>query len=189
MGLLDQLSAALGGNGNPTPQLQSIANGQGDFSSPDSTDHAQLNTMVSQASPGVLGEIFSKVASQMSPQQYTAHVAPQANSASPLGGLESAALGMVASTLMSKLAGGGVSSSGLLSRLPGLGTTDPAKMNASDVAQVAQYTQQNHAEIFGQAASQVAQQQPGLLGALLGQSGLSQGAAALASHFLQSRGL
>ena len=186
MGLLDQLSAALGMGTEATPQLQNMANGQGDFSNPASADHAQLNTMVSQAPPGVLGEIFSKVAGQMNPQQYAAHVTPGVNGTNPLGGLESAALGMVASTLMSKLAGGGVSSSSLLSRIPGLGTTDPSQMNASQVAQVAQYAQQNHPNLFGQATAEVAQQQPGVLGALLGHAGLSQGAAALASHFLQN---
>lgn len=186
MGLLDQLSAALGGGSGTTQQLQNMANGQADFSQPQSPDQAGLSSMISHAPPGMLGQIFSSVAGGMNPQQYSDHVTPGVNGTNPLGGLESAALGMVASAFISKLTGsGGYSSSSLLSKIPGLGTTDPSQMNATQVAQVAQYTQQNHPDLFGQATAQVAQQQPGVLGALLGHSGLSQGAAALASHFLQ----
>ncbi len=120
----------------------------------------------------------------MSPQAYSNHMRRRA---APMGGLESAALGMVAGALMSKLTGGGVSQQSLLSRIPGLGTTDPSQMNAGQVAQVAQYAQQNHPDLFGQAAAQVGQQQPGLLGALMGHAGMSQAAMGLASHFLSQR--
>ena len=64
-------------------------------------------------------------------------------------------------------------------------TTDPTQMKADDVAAVARYTQQNHPEAFGQAATEVAQKQPGLLHSFLGKAGLALGAAALASHFIK----
>ena len=72
-----------------------------------------------------------------------------------------------------------------LDKVPGLQTTDPRQMNADDVAAVARYTQQNHPEAFGHAATQVAQQQPGLLHSFLGKAALAVGAAALASHFIK----
>jgi hypothetical protein len=54
-----------------------------------------------------------------------------------------------------------------------------------DVAAVARYTQENHPEAFGQAATQIAQQQPGLLHSFLGKAALAVGVAALASHFVK----
>jgi hypothetical protein len=178
MGVLDQLTAALGRGG---PQrLQQIAAGQGDFGQPSSADHAGLSAMLQHVPPVNLSSVLSQVAGRMDPQAYGQHVTQGVNGTDPLGGLESAALGMVASTLMSKLTGGGVSPGSM----PGLGTMDPSQM---DAAQVPQYAQQNHPDLFGQAADQIGQQQPGLLGALLGHAGLSQGAAALASHFLSGR--
>ncbi len=182
MGLLDTLTSALGGGGQQ--QVQNMAAGQGDFADPASPDHAGMAAMMQHAPPGVLSGIFSQVAGGMNPQAYSNHMTPAAGGANPMGGLESAALGMVAGALMSKLTGGGVSQQSLLSRIPGLGTTDPSQMNAGQVAQVAQYAQQNHPDLFGQAAAQVGQQQPGLLGALMGHAGMSQAAMGLASHFL-----
>ncbi len=193
MGLLDTLTAALGGGtagGAPggQQQVQQIAAGQGDFADPASPDHAGLAAMVQHAPPGALSQIFSQVAGGMGQQQYAAHINPPGGGPGPMGGLESAALSMVATTLIAKLTGGGgYTQSSLLSAIPGLGTANPAQMNAQQVAQVAQYTQQNHPDLFGQAAAQVAQQQPGVLGALMGHAGMAQGAMALASHFLQNR--
>ncbi len=176
MALFDQIASALGGGQN----LQQMAAGQGNFGDPNSPDHAGLSAMLSHVPPGVLSSVMSQVAGRMDRQAYAAHVTPGVNGTNPLGGLESAALGMIASTLMAKLTGGGVSPASI----PGAGGVDPSQMSAGQVAQVAQYAQQNHPDLFGQAAAQVGQQQPGLLGALLGHAALSQGAAALASHFL-----
>ena len=185
MGLLDTITSALGGGGQQ--QVQQMANGQGNFADPNSPDHAGLSALLSHAPAGLAGQVFSQVASRMSPQAYSDHVTPGVGGTNPLGGLESGALGMIASSLMGQLTGpGGLSPQTLLSRIPGLGTTNPAQMNAGQVAQVASYAQQNHPDLFGQAAAQVGQQQPGLLGTLLGHAGLSQGVAALASHFLHA---
>ena len=190
MGLLDQLVSTLGGGSGGgsggQQQVQSIANGQGNFGDPASPDHAALSGMMSHVPPGVLQQVLGQVAGNLDPQAYAQHVTPGAGGNNPLGGLESAALGMVASTLIGKLTGGGgLSAQDLMSRIPGLATTNPSQMDAGQVAKVAQYAQQNHPGLFGQAAADIGQQQPpGVLGALLGHAGLSQGAAALASHFL-----
>ena len=188
MGLLDTLTSALSGGGGQQ-QLQNMAAGQGNFADPKSPDHGGMAAMVQQAPPGMLSQIMGQVAGGMNPQAYGSHMMPGGNGGSgPMGGLESAALGMVASTLISKLTGqGGYSAGSLMSAIPGLGTADPSQMNAGQVARVAQYIQQNHPDLFGQAAAQVGQQQPGLLGALMGHAGMAQGAAALASHYLSQR--
>lgn len=184
MGLLDQLSSLLGSGARD--QLGTMAAGQGNYADPNSADQQGLSGMIAHAPSGLLSQVFSQVAGQMNPQTYSDHVTPGVNGTNPLGGLKSAALQMVASALIGKLMGsGGYSAQSLLSKIPGLGTTDPSQMNAGQVAQVSQYAQQNHPDLFGQATAEVAQQQPGVLGALLGHAGLSSGAAALASHFLQ----
>ena len=53
------------------------------------------------------------------------------------------------------------------------------------VAAMARYAQQNQPDAFGEAASQIGQQQPGLLHSFLGKAALAVGAAALASHFIK----
>ena len=185
MGLLDTITSALGGGGQQ--QLQQMAAGQGNFGDPASADHGGLSAMLSHVPPGVLQSVMGQVAGGMDPQAYAQHVTPGAGGTDPFGGLERSALTAIAGALVGKLAGGGTGGSSLLSKIPGLSTADPAQMNAGQVAQMAQYAQQNHPDLFGQAAAQVGQQQPGLLGTLLGHAGLSQGAASLASHFLQQR--
>ena len=182
MGLLQQIGSMIGGEG----AMQSLAAGQGNFGDPNSPDHQNFQNMVSQAQPGVLSQIFSHVAQRMEPQQYSDHITPGAGGTNPLGNLGSGALGTIASALLGKLmSGGGYNAGSLLSRIPGLHTTDPNQMDANQVAAVARYAQQNHPDLFGQAAAQIGQQQPSLLNSFLGKAGLALGAAALASHFVK----
>jgi hypothetical protein len=182
MGLLQQLGSMIGGE----DQVRNMASGQGNYSDPSSQDHQSFQNMVSQAQPGILSQIFSHVAQQTPPQEYANHVSPAAGGASPFGSLGSGGLSMIASALLGKLmSGGGYNASSLLSKIPGLRTTDPNQMDPNQVAAVARYTQQNHPDLFGQAAAQVGQQQPSLLHSFLGKAGLAVGAAALASHFIK----
>jgi hypothetical protein len=177
MSLLQSIESMLGG-GN----LQRLSSGQGNFQDPNSPDHQSLQSMIGKADPSQLQQVFGQAASQMDPQQYASHV----NSGGAFGGLGGAGLGTIASALMSHLMGsGGYTPGSLLSKIPGLGTTDPAQMNPDQVASVAQYTQQNHPDLFGRVAAQLGQQQPGLLNSFLGKAGLAVGAAALASHFIK----
>ena len=53
------------------------------------------------------------------------------------------------------------------------------------MAALSRYTQQNHPDIFGQAAAEVGQQQPSILNSWIGKAGMAIGAAALASHFIK----
>ena len=162
---------------------QRLASGGGDFQNSNSPDIQRIQTMVSQTSPQQLPQIFSQVAQQMNPQEYAQHITPGVGGTNPLGGLGSAGLSTIASTLLQHLSGGGMAG-GLLSRIPGLSTTDPRQMDENQVAALARYTQQNHPDVFGQAAAQIGQQQPDLLHSFLGKAGLAIGAAALASHFM-----
>ena len=75
----------------------------------------------------------------------------------------------------------------MLSKIPGLSTTDPQQMDQNQVAALARYTQQNHPDIFGRAATQIGQNHPDLLHSFLGKAGLAIGAAALASHFMKTQ--
>jgi len=184
MGLLQQLGSMIGGEAG----VQNMASGQGNFSDPNAADHQNFQQMVRQAPPGLLEQVFSHTAQNVNPQEYADHVTPGVGGTNPLGGLGSGGLGMIASALMSKLTGGGGYNQGsLLSRIPGLHTTDPRQMDENQVASLARYTQQNHPDLFGQAAAQVGQQQPDILHSFLGKAGLAIGAAALASHFMGPR--
>lgn len=182
MGFLQQLGSMIGGEG----ALGNMAAGQGDYSDPNSPDHQNFQNMVRNAQPGVLQQIFSHVAGRMDPQQYSDHVTPGVGGTNPLGSLGSGGMGMLASALLGKLmSGGGYNAGSLLSRIPGLRTTDPNQMDEQQVASLARYTQQNHPDLFGQAAAQVGQQRPDFLHSFLGKAGLALGAAALASHFIK----
>jgi len=175
MGLLNEIGSLMG---NSQPQ---------GAPPPGAPDPQTFQNMVSNAHPGILSQVFSHVAQQMNPQDYASHMSPPNGGGNPLSSLGSGGLGTIASALLGKLtSGGGYNSGSLLSRIPGLRTTDPNQMDANQVASVAQYTQQNHPDLFGQAASQVGQQRPDLLHSFLGKAGLAIGAAALASHFVKT---
>lgn len=180
MSLLSQIGSLLGGE-----DAQRLASGQGNFQSPDSPDVQRVQEMLGKLTPQQQQQVFSQAAQQMNPQDYAAHIDPNAGSASPLSNIGSGGLRTIASTLLQHLGGGGVAGS-LLSRIPGLQTTDPSQMDQSQVAALARYTQQNHPELFGRAAAQIGQQQPDLLHSFLGKAGLAIGAAALASHFINT---
>lgn len=179
MSFLSELGSLFGGQ-----EAQRMASGQGDYQSPDSPDTQRMQSMVSQADPQQLQQVFGQAAQQMDPQEYAQHITPGAGGTNPLGGIGLGGLSTIASTLLQHLGGGGMAGS-LLSQIPGLRTTDPHQMDANQVAALARYTQQNHPDIFGRAAAQIGQQQPDLLHSFLGKAGLAIGAAALASHFMK----
>ncbi len=180
MGLLQGLESLLGGD-----DAQRFAGGQGNFQTANSPDQQKLQSALSQLTPQQSQQVFSQAAQQMDPQQYAQHITPGVNGTNPLGALGSGGLSTIASLLLQHLGGTGGNAAGLLSKIPGLQTTDPSQMDAHQVASLAQYTQQNHPDIFGNVAAQLGQQQPGLLHSFLGQAGLALGTAALASRFIK----
>jgi pyridoxal biosynthesis lyase PdxS len=176
MSMLSEIGSLLSGQ-----EGQRLAAGQGNFQNADSPDMQRVQQMFSQLNPQQQQQVMSQAAQQMNPQQYADHMS--SGGSSPLANLSSGGLRTIASTLLQHLGAGGVAGS-LLSRIPGLQTTDPSQMDHNQVAALAQYTQQNHPDIFGRAAAQLGQQQPDLLHSFLGKAGLAIGAAALASHFM-----
>jgi hypothetical protein len=184
MGLLKDVATSIGGD-----HLIRLSSGQANFEDPNSQDQHRLLQMIKNIDPGKLQQIFAKTAEKVHPQEYSNHVTPGVGGTNPLGDLKSGALGSIAAALVNRLksvGSGGGSNGSLLDKVPGLRTTDPTQMKADDVAAVARYTQQNHPEAFGQAATEIAQKEPALLQSFLGKAGLSLGVAALASHFIKT---
>jgi len=179
MGFLSDIGSMLNGQ-----DAQRMAAGEGQFQDPSSPDMQRMQAMVNNADPQQLQQIFSQVAQRMNPQEYGQHMS--AGGQSPLSGIGGGGLTAIASTLMQHLQGSGVAGN-LLSKIPGLSTTDPQQMDQNQVAALARYTQQNHPDIFGRAATQIGQNHPDLLHSFLGKAGLAIGAAALASHFIKTQ--
>ena len=102
--------------------------------------------------------------------------------------------GGMAGILGSVLGGGGGPASGgmgglggLLGKIPGLNTTDPSQMDASQVAALSDYARQHNPDAFGQAMADVGHQDPSVLGPLLGNQGLSSAAQNLAGMVFGGR--
>jgi hypothetical protein len=183
MGLLQDLAASIGGD-----DLKRLSAGQANFDDPQSNDQHNLQELIKSIDPQKLQQILGQTAQKTNPQEYSDHITPGVGGTNPLGNLSTGALGMIAAALVNHLKNAASSSAPTgspLDKVPGLQTTDPARMNADDVSAVARYTQQNHPEAFGQAATQIAQQQPALLHSFMGKAALAVGVAALASHFVK----
>ncbi len=183
MGTLQDISAAIGGD-----DLKRLSAGQANFDDSNSPDLQRLQEMIKNIDPNQLQQIFAKTAEKVDPQAYSDHVTPDVGGTNPLGKLGAGALAAVAAVLVNRLKNLGSDTGAKdspLDQVPGLQTKDPAKMKPDDVAAVARYTQENHPGAFGDAATQIAQQQPNALHGFLGKAALAIGAAALASHFIK----
>lgn len=179
MGLFDQIGSALGNE-----NLQRFVGGGGKFDDPNSEDHQHLQNMIGKADEGQLQQVFGKVARQINPQDYSQHLNQGSGGSSPLGALGKGGLSTIASLLIQHLMGSGLNIGSLMSKVPGMKTADPNQMDEHQVASLAQYTQQNHPDVFGKVAAQLGKQNPSLLSGFLGKGMLSSAASGLASHFL-----
>jgi hypothetical protein len=182
MGVLQEISDVIGGD-----NLKRLSAGKGNFDEPDSADQESLQEMFKNIDPKKLEQILGQSAQQIDPEEYSNHVTPGVGGTDPLGNLGAGGLGAIASALSTRLKEAGAGGPSPIDKVPGLQTTDPRKMNANDVAAVARYTQQNHPEAFGKAATEIGQKQPSLLSGFLGKAALGVVAAALASHFIKTR--
>jgi hypothetical protein len=176
VGVLQDIAAAIGNQ-----NLQRLSDGDANLDDAGSPDLQHIQQMLKNIDPDKLQQIFAGAAAETDPQEYSDHVTPGVGGTNPLGNLSTAALGSIATILVGQLknamANRGVAGSPA-EQIPNLQTDDPKQM-------VAKYTQQNHPEVFGQAAAQVAQKQPALLHSFLGKAALAIGAAALASHYIK----
>jgi hypothetical protein len=180
MGLLQDIANVVGGD-----KLQQLANGEGNFDQQGSSDQGTLQQLLKKIDPQTLQKILGRVTQQVDPQEYSDHVTPGVGNTNPLGNLGAGGLASVATVLLNHLKQAGVVSGSQPAQIPGVQTTDPNQMDANDVAKVAQYTQQNHPEVFGKAAAEIGQQKPDLLHSFIGKAGMALAAAALASHFIK----
>lgn len=162
--------------------LQSLVGG----GNPGAANQGNLQQVFSQADPSMLEQMFGQATQQMDSRQYADHVTPGVGGTNPLGSLGQGGLGTIASLLMNNLMhSGGQSSGGLMSKIPGLQTTDPNQMDANQVAAVASYTQQNHPNIFAKVAAMLGQQNPALLQSFLGNGGMQAILQKLAGQFMK----
>jgi hypothetical protein len=181
MGLLQEITDVIGGD-----NLKRLSAGKGNFDQPDSADQDSLQEMIKNIDPKKLDQIFGRTAQQVDPEDYSDHITPGAGGTNPLGNVGAGGLATIASVLLSRLKEASAGGPPAIDKVPGLQTTDPKQMDADDVAAMARYTQQNHPEAFGKAATQISQQQPALLHSFLGKAALALTAAGLASHFIKT---
>src|SRR6266542_4963952 len=190
MSLFEQIAGMLGGPQQAQQTVDRFRNGQANLDDPQSPDAQQFNQMVTAAPPYVTQEAFAHAAQQVDPNVYQEHITPGAGGTDPLGMLDRGQLATLAGALVnayqSRHAGeGGMGQ--LINMIPGLQTTNPSQMDPNQVAVLADWMRQNHPNTFGQAASQVAQQQPNLLQQLMGNKALMLAAATLGAKILSDR--
>ena len=190
MSIFEQIAGMLGGPQQMHEQVQRYQNGQANLDDPNSPDVQIWNRMVGAAPPEAMQDAFAHAAQQVDPQQYYEHITPGVGGTDPLGGLDRGALSTLAGSLLGAYAqrhGGQGGLGQLINVIPGLQTTNPSQMDPNQVAVLANWMQQNHPNTFGQAASQVAQQQPNLLQQLMGNKALMLAAATLGAKILADR--
>jgi hypothetical protein len=190
MSLFEQITGMLGGLQQTREQVQRYEQGHANFDDPRSPDVQNWNQMIGAAPADVQQDVFARAAQQINPQHYEEHVTPGMGGTDPLGGLDRGQLAMLAASLLNAYSSrhGGQGGLGqLIQMIPGLQTTDPRQMDPNQVAVLANWMRQNHPNSFGQAATQVAQQQPSLLQQLLGNKALMLAAATLGAKILSDR--
>ena len=103
MGLMEELGGMLGND----PNVQRMANGQGNFDDPNSPDHDNLGKMLGHASPDELQSAIGQATQQTSADDFANHVTPGVDGTNPLGEVGKGGLSTIASALVSQLGGGG----------------------------------------------------------------------------------
>src|SRR5689334_10888025 len=141
---------------------------------------------VGQATPEQFGRAAYGAITQVPPEEYQQHVTPGAGGTDPIGQLPQAQRSDLASTILNILGNRGIDLSSI-AQSAGLGTLNPSQMSPGDLSGLLQWTQQNHPQAFGYAASQY-QNQPNILQALLGNPALMSMLGSLGSQFLSNMG-
>ncbi|MGE5608372.1 MAG: hypothetical protein ACM359_03905 [Bacillota bacterium] len=175
-----QIASMLGGNNQA---IQRIITGNADLNNPSSKDSTVFGHIIQSVSKEDLASIFSETSAQTASQPI--REPGTSTSTSLLSSLNHSSLVTLATTLISALMGhGGFNVNQLTQFIPGLRTTDPDQMDASDVTSLANWTRQNHPQAFGQAAAEIGKQNPVLLQHLLGNRTLTTAASKLAQKYL-----
>jgi len=148
-------------------------------------DYQDWNQMVGSAPQDHFGQAVSQAIQQVPPQDYYNHSQPGVGGTDPLGQLPPQQRGGLAGALIGALTGGGLNPQQIMQGA-GVSNLNADQMSAGDLAQLSQWTQQNHPQAMGQVAQQY-QQQPDLLHSLLGNKALVMAAASLGAAYLTSR--
>jgi hypothetical protein len=148
-------------------------------------DYQDWNQMVGSAPPERFGRAAYNAMRQVDPREYYEHTQPGFGGTDPFGALAPQQRSGLAETLLGMLFNRGLGQQQIMQGA-GLGTLDPNRMSPQDLASLTQWTQQNHPQAFGYTAAQY-QQQPDILGSLLGNKALMMMAAGLGAKYLADR--
>ncbi|MGI9146875.1 MAG: hypothetical protein ACR2IK_10050 [Chloroflexota bacterium] len=148
-------------------------------------DYHDWNQMVGSAPEGRFGQAVTQAVQQVPAQDYYNHTQPGVGGSDPFGQLQPQQRGGLAGALIGALTGGGVNNQQIMQGA-GVNSLDPNQMSSGQLAQLSQWTQQNHPQAFGPVAQQY-QQQPDILHSLLGNKALMMTAATLGASFLANQ--
>ena len=148
-------------------------------------DYQDWNQMVGSAPPERFGRAAYDAVRQVDPREYYEHTQPGVGGTDPFGAIAPQQRSGLAQTLLSMLLNRGIGQQQIMQGA-GLRTMDPNRMSPQDLASLTQWTQQNHPQAFGYTAAQY-QQQPDILGSLLGNKALMMMAAGLGAKYLADR--
>jgi len=156
-----------------------LAQGAGGLSQ---TDLEQWKQSAGSAPAQQFGQAVTTAIKQVPAEEYYAHTEPGVSGTDPFAALNTGDLSGLAGTILGALAGKGVTAE-QVGQQTGVPQIDPGNINPDQMAQVVQWLQQNHPEIFGQVAQQY-QQQPDILHSLLGNKALMAAAVALGAKYM-----
>ena len=148
-------------------------------------EEGDIGQILGSAGRDALGSAISEAIKGVTQQQYSDHVTPGVGGTDPIGGLGAGQKSDLATTLITTLITAGIKKA-TISRGSGVSNIRPENMSTQDLASLAQWMQQNHPELLGQAASQL-QDKPDLLQGLLGNEALMGAATSLLTGFLADK--
>jgi hypothetical protein len=159
-----------------------LASGPGNLQQ---SDYDNWNEMVGSAPPDRFGRAAYDAVRQVDPQEYYRHTQPGVDGTDPFGSLNQDQRGGLMGTLLQNLLKRGLGQDQIMNGA-GVGTLDPSRMSPADMASVAQWAQRNQPQAFGYTASKY-QNDPGILGSLLGNKALMTMAAGLGAKILMDQ--
>ena len=145
------------------------------LSDPQSSGRQQIQQILSKVPIDQLRGVFAQAAGKIGSQEYRQEAVGMLSKLGP------GALSMIAGLLVKFL---GPDMGKLAGMIPGLRSTEPNQMDASEVASVADYARENRPEVFGQVAATIGQKDPGLLQGLLGNKVLGSAMSMLAQKLM-----
>jgi hypothetical protein len=143
---------------------------------------SELHQVLGSVSAQQLGGAVTQAVQQVPAEEYAEHTDPGVGGTDPFGALGGGQLASLAATILSALAAKGVSKSEVAQQT-GTGPINPSEITPEQMAAIAQWVQQNHPEVLGQAAQKY-QQQPDILHSLLGNKALMAAAAVLGAKYM-----